>query len=75
MLKIKRYSNRKLYLEGKGKYITLKDVVTLIKQGNQIEVYDNVKRQDITNEVLHKVLTYVRLENENIYNLIQKGDN
>lgn len=53
---IKKYSNNKLYIprgmtEPTG-YITLKDVVSIIRKGKDIRVVDNVSGEDITQATL-----------------------
>lgn len=45
---VKRYANRKLYDCENSKYITLKQLVEHIKTGREVQVTDNVSKEDIT---------------------------
>jgi polyhydroxyalkanoate synthesis repressor PhaR len=56
MLVIKRYPNRKLYdTEAKG-YITLEQLARLIREGQEIQVIDNVSGEDLTAVVLTQII-------------------
>lgn len=56
MLVIKRYPNRKLYdTEAKG-YITLEQIAQLIRDGQEIQVIDNVTGEDLTAVVLTQII-------------------
>jgi len=56
MLVIKRYPNRKLYdTEAKG-YITLEQIAGLIRDGQEIQVIDNVTGEDLTAVVLTQII-------------------
>ena len=48
MIIIYRYSNRKLYNTKEKKYITLKGVLTLLNQGNDIKVVDRTPKKYTT---------------------------
>ncbi|MFN8670911.1 MAG: polyhydroxyalkanoate synthesis regulator DNA-binding domain-containing protein [Candidatus Sericytochromatia bacterium] len=54
MRTIKRYENRKLYDTTTSKTLTLKDIATLIREGEEIKVVDN-NDKDITNKVLAQI--------------------
>ena len=45
---VKRYANRKLYDCENSKYITLKQIVDVVKAGRAVQVTDNVSKEDIT---------------------------
>jgi polyhydroxyalkanoate synthesis repressor PhaR len=53
---IKRYANRKLYNTEASRYITLKGVSELVRQGRDIRVIDNESGDDITPVVLSQLL-------------------
>ncbi len=53
---IKRYANRKLYNTDSSRYITLKGISELIKEGREIHVVDNETGEDITPIVLSQIL-------------------
>lgn len=76
-LRIKRYSNRKLYLDKKGEYITLTALLHRVKSGWNINVIDHTTKRDITQFILSKLLrldseiytpfkTYQLLRNEHV---------
>jgi polyhydroxyalkanoate synthesis repressor PhaR len=45
---IKRYQNRKLYDTFQSCYVTLEEISTIIREGNEIKVLDNKSKTDIT---------------------------
>ncbi len=57
---IKRYSNRKLYNTSLKKYITLDELASLIRTGEEIQVIDKKSGEDLTS----LTLTQIILENE-----------
>ncbi len=53
---IKRYANRKLYNTDSSRYITLKGISELVREGRDIQVIDNESGKDITPVVLSQIL-------------------
>ncbi|HSH01675.1 MAG TPA: polyhydroxyalkanoate synthesis regulator DNA-binding domain-containing protein [Anaerolineae bacterium] len=53
---IKRYPNRKLYNTETKKYITLDGLAQLIREGEEIEVVDNVSGEDLTAVTLSQII-------------------
>jgi polyhydroxyalkanoate synthesis repressor PhaR len=53
---IKRYANRKLYNTEASRYITLKGISELVRQGRDIRVIDNESGEDITPVILSQIL-------------------
>lgn len=53
---IKRYGNRKLYDVSASAYVSLEDIATLIRQGETVEVLDNVTGEDITAQTLTQIV-------------------
>ena len=53
---IKRYANRKLYNTESSRYITLKGISELVRQGKDIRVIDNESGEEITPIVLSQIL-------------------
>lgn len=53
---IKRYNNRKLYNMNSKKYITLEEIATLLKQGEEIKVIDNSTGSDSTAITLSQII-------------------
>ncbi len=56
MLSIKRYPNRKLYDTGARRYITLEEIATLIRQGQQVQVLDHATGKDLTALTLTQII-------------------
>ena len=61
MIEIKKYSNRRLYNTETSAYITLDDIVTLIKKELDFKVTD----VDTQNDITSTILTQIILEKEN----------
>ncbi len=55
-IKIKKYANRRLYNTEKSVYVTLAQVAEMVKQGNQIEVYDAKTKEDVTAFILSQII-------------------
>jgi polyhydroxyalkanoate synthesis repressor PhaR len=55
-IRIKRYANRKLYNTETSRYITLKGISDLLRQGREVEVVDNETGHDISSLVFSRVL-------------------
>jgi polyhydroxyalkanoate synthesis repressor PhaR len=66
---IKRYLNRKLYDTQDSKYITIPEIATLVKRGEEITVIDSQKN-DITINTLKQVLITLDIDKETILSLI-----
>lgn len=57
---IKKYANRRLYHTGTSTYVTLDDLATMVKEGEDFVVQDAKTGEDIT----HSVLTQIIFEQE-----------
>jgi polyhydroxyalkanoate synthesis repressor PhaR len=53
---IKRYANRKLYDQGRSRYVTLEELAELIRQGREIRVVDAVSGEDLTTQTLAQII-------------------
>jgi polyhydroxyalkanoate synthesis repressor PhaR len=53
---IKKYANRRLYNTGTSTYVTLEDLATMVKAGNNFVVYDAKTGEDITRSVLAQII-------------------
>ncbi len=53
---IKRYPNRKFYDTEDKRYVSLEDIASLVRAGDEIQVVDNKSRRDITSLTLSQVL-------------------
>jgi polyhydroxyalkanoate synthesis repressor PhaR len=56
MVQIKRYSNRKLYDTEAGQYVTLEDIASFIRRGEEVSVVDHATGRDLTSVTLMQVL-------------------
>jgi polyhydroxyalkanoate synthesis repressor PhaR len=53
---IKKYANRRLYNTGTSTYVTLEDLATMVKKGDDFTVYDAKSGDDITRSVLAQII-------------------
>ncbi|MGZ3412102.1 MAG: polyhydroxyalkanoate synthesis repressor PhaR [Xanthobacteraceae bacterium] len=53
---IKKYANRRLYNTGTSTYVTLEDLASMVKKGNDFTVYDAKSGEDITRSVLAQII-------------------
>jgi len=53
---IKKYANRRLYNTGTSTYVTLEDLATMVKSGEDFVVYDAKSGEDITRSVLTQII-------------------
>src|SRR3979411_993751 len=58
---IKKYANRRLYNTGTSTYVTLEDLASMVKAGEDFVVFDAKTNEDIT----RSVLTQISFEQEN----------
>ena len=55
-IRIKKYSNRRLYDITHSRHLTLEELVELIKAGHEVQVIDSKSKVDITQSVLMQML-------------------
>jgi polyhydroxyalkanoate synthesis repressor PhaR len=53
---IKKYANRRLYNTGTSTYVTLEDLATMVKAGEEFVVFDAKTSEDITRSVLAQII-------------------
>jgi polyhydroxyalkanoate synthesis repressor PhaR len=53
---IKKYANRRLYNTGTSSYVTLEDLATMVKAGQDFVVFDAKTGEDITRSVLAQII-------------------
>jgi polyhydroxyalkanoate synthesis repressor PhaR len=53
---IKKYANRRLYNTGTSTYVTLEDLASMVKSGDDFVVYDAKTGEDITRSVLTQII-------------------
>ena len=55
-LKIRKYPNRRYYDSTRSRHLTLEEIYTAIRDGNEIQVTDSKTGQDITAKVLAQII-------------------
>src|ERR1700754_2422107 len=53
---IKKYANRRLYNTGTSTYVTLEDLASMVKAGEDFVVFDAKSGEDITRSVLTQII-------------------
>jgi len=53
---IKKYANRRLYNTGTSTYVTLEDLASMVKAGEEFVVFDAKTSEDITRSVLTQII-------------------
>lgn len=53
---IKRYTNRKLYDTRDSRYVTLSQIATMVRAGEDITVVDNATKEDLTSLTLAQII-------------------
>ena len=53
---IKRYESRKLYDSAESRYVSLQEVATFIRDGEEIEVIDNASKEVVTEQTLAQII-------------------
>jgi len=56
MIRVKKYSNRRLYDTGSSRYVNLDEIAAMIREGETIEVLDATTGEDLTRAVLLQIL-------------------
>ena len=53
---IKRYESRKLYDTEESRYVSLDEIATWIRQGQEVRVVDNATNNDVTSQTLTQII-------------------
>lgn len=53
---IKRYESRKLYDTEESRYVSLEEIATWIRQGQEVRVVDNATNNDVTGQTLTQII-------------------
>ena len=56
LLVLKKYSNRRLYDTRNSRYVTLEDVSTMIRSGEQVQIQDAASGEDVTAFILTQIV-------------------
>jgi polyhydroxyalkanoate synthesis repressor PhaR len=74
---IKRYDNRKLYDTEAKRYVSLRDLAGMVRDGEEVLVTDNASGADLTSQTLAKIIveeeTGERLEPQFLHGLLRWG--
>lgn len=63
---IKKYANRRLYNTAKSSYVTLDDLATMVREGEDFGVYDAKTGEDITRSVLTQIIVEEEGKDQNM---------
>ncbi len=55
-VRLKKYTNRRLYDTEKSQYVTLSQVAKIIKEGRSVEVIDVKTSEDVTSFILTQIV-------------------
>lgn len=53
---IKRYESRKLYDTEESRYVSLEEIASWIRQGQEVKVVDNATSNDVTSQTLAQII-------------------
>lgn len=77
----KKYANRRLYNMSESKYVTLDDMLKLIREGHDVQVVDAKTKENVTSFVLTQIILE-QAKNKNIllpipflHFILRNGDN
>ncbi|MDJ0930458.1 polyhydroxyalkanoate synthesis repressor PhaR [Breoghania sp.] len=63
---IKKYANRRLYNTGTSTYVTLEDLASMVKSGEDFQVFDAKSGEDITRSVLTQIIFEQEAKGQNL---------
>ena len=63
---IRKIGNRRLYIPKSGRYVTLDKVASMIRNGDEIVVYNDKTDEDITHFILTKIIIEQERANETL---------
>src|SRR5215213_476449 len=53
---IKRYESRKLYDTEESRYVSLEEIATWVRQGQEVKVVDNASGADVSSQTLTQII-------------------
>ncbi len=53
---IKRYESRKLYDTEESRYVSLEDLATWVREGQEVRIIDNASSEDVTAQTLTQII-------------------
>jgi polyhydroxyalkanoate synthesis regulator protein len=69
-----KYKNRKIYSPDIKRYVNLDEITSMIKQGEKISIRAYETNWEVTNEVLKQCLVNLNVNQNDLINLINKGE-
>ena len=63
---ITRYSSRRLYNTNSSEYVTLEEISTLIKNGENIKIIDKQTGEDLTKQYLLQIISDIENKDGNV---------
>lgn len=66
LITIKKYANRRLYNTATSSYVTLEHLCTMVKGGQEFEVFDAKTKEDITRSVLAQIIFEEESKGQNL---------
>ena len=74
MINLVKYNNRKIYSPDVRRYVNLDEIVNLVKAGEKITIRAHETNAEVTEDVLKQCLIHVKLQTNDLVNLINKGE-
>lgn len=66
-----KYRNRKLYSKYKKRYVTLKNILKLVRQGVDIKVIEHESNEDVTKKTLLSAMKYKSFTEQDVYDILR----
>ena len=77
---VKRYESRKLYDTEESKYVSLDEIATWVRAGQEVRVIDNATSEDVTSQTLTQIILEEgrdgrsRIPTEVLHDLVRFGE-
>ncbi len=77
---IKRYESRKLYDTEESRYVSLDEIGTFVRAGQEVRIVDNASDEDVTAQTLTQIILEegrngrTQLSTEMLHDLVRKGE-
>ena len=76
---IKRYESRKLYDTEESRYVSLEDIASWVRDGQEVQVVDNASNNDVTAQTLTQIILEegkkgTSLPSALLHDLIRRGE-
>lgn len=74
MINLVKYNNRKIYSPDVKRYVNLDEIVELVQAGQKVTIRTHETNAEVTEDVLKQCLVHVKLNTNDLVNLINKGE-